>query len=366
MTYDSQHFMSFNPGNTFANIPGSLGYHPNDCLVVFIFHCAEDYGDGGRYQLGPVLRTDVTSVAESEEFLHYVRGFEPDLMFVAAIGGSDAVVAGLEFETQCVVNDVPLLAVWHIPELYSGAPYERIGGESWSELGAHNTGSEHWDCGVVGEILAAPAMEAFRRRGELPELTREESFAFFSQPNPLTTKRDRRQLSKQGKQHARALLQTLQSSEADEAEYMLQSLLDDFQDAVDSIVHQQLSVDEICQDMDLIEQCVVYFSHPNLRDTLLHWAVSDYAYAFFSLSVAIARSTSLETRSHALCCAAMAACYSGHKHRVSQALQLAYDNTPRHRLTLLMLEALHCGGLELLYQACHEGSNLARAALLSS
>lgn len=366
MTHYSEHTTHVTPGFIFSNIPGSLGYHPEESLIVFLFHREDNSDTGYRYTLGPMLRADIEHLDQPHDFLGYVCGFEPHLIFAVAIGSEASASAALEFEDLCCELDLPLAAVWHVPELYSGAPYERIGGESAAELGPFTSGRNDWDRGQVAEILAAPSMEAFRRRGELPELSRAESYAFLSQPNPNTTRRERQGLSKRGRQHALALLAALEESSPEEAEYMVDSLLDDVQDVIDTIISQQLTPEEICEDMDLIEQCAVYFSHPSLRDPLLQWAVSDYAQAFYALSVAIARSTDYETKASALCCAALSASYTGQKHRVLQALQLAHEGAPKHRLTVLMVEALHCGGLEMLYQACHEGALLARKALLSS
>lgn len=369
MTHNSDRSQKYNPGLIFADIPGALGYHPEECLVAFLFfredritpNCSEY-----SYILGPMIRADIDSIMDDEEYLHQICRFEPDLVFMAAIGSDDAAHAALHFEATCQSYGLPLAGLWHIPELYSGAPYTRIGGESVASLGPVTSGREEWESGYVGDILSAPSMAAFRRRGELPELSREESFAFLAAPNPHVTRRERRTLTKRGKQHAKELLNALRKSEPDEAEYMVDSLLDDIQEVIDYIVAQQLTPDEICSDLDLIEQCVVYFSHTSLRDPMFHWAISEYAQAFFSLCVAMARSTAFETRSNALCCAALAASFTGQEHRVNQALQLAFESNRKHRLTLLMMEALHCGGLELLYQACHEGSDLARKALLKN
>lgn len=345
-----------------ANIPGTLGFHPQNSLVLFVFE--RDYTSFGPcYTLGPVLRSEIDSIYLGPDFLTYVESLEPDLLLAVAIGPKSAIAAGKEFALRCEEAELPLAAVWHVKELLTGAPYERIAGESADSLGPWTSGKRDWDGGTVGEILSAPAMSSFTARGELPALDRNEALGFFDRPTCAESLADRRQLTKSVTAVAESFVCALGVSPAAEVTLMVDSLLDDFQDILDTIIQQNLGVDAVAIRDDLVEQAAVYFAHSKLRDALLHWSVSEYAEAFFTVCVSVARATQGVVRANALCCGALAAAYDGQQHRVGQAVQLALEEDCQHRLTLLVYEALRYGGLHVLFEACEEGAILSQKAL---
>lgn len=366
MTHYSSEINTASPGFLMSNLPGTFGYHPADCFVLFFLHRSPIGPALSRYELGPILRLEYEALDSKRDFLALIADFEPDLMLSVFIGGEQAITAARICDELCSAHGVPMAAVWHLNELHSGARYRRVGGDEAPTFTPGHINGAEWDEGTVSEIVAAPAMEAFRRNGELPDLSREESLAFFSADPAGDNDIDPARFTKRARGLAKSWLQALDRSDQQEAEHMVDALLDDFQDAIDEVISYQLSVDDVVGNHDTLERCGVYYAHTRLRDTLLSWAVSDYANAFFTLSVAIARASKGETRANALCCAAFAASYSGRSYRVPQALQMAHTERSKHRLTLLMLEALQCGGLELLWRACIEGADLARDALLRS
>ncbi|MEJ5996905.1 DUF4192 domain-containing protein [Corynebacterium sp. H130] len=354
----------FTPGFLISNIPGVLGYHPENSLIAFLFFRQAEVGKGGRYVLGPMLRADFGALNHDSGFVDYIAHIEPDLVFGVVVGTEGALECAREFEVLCHETGVPLSAVWHVPELFSGAQYTRITGEGVDGLSEFTSFRQQWDQGEVAEILASPAMASFVQRGDLPAINRRESYAYFEPTQQSVTIDGREQLTRDCIMHAESLIGALEASDAFDAELMTRSLIDDFQDIIDRVISYQLSEDEIEADNDIIEHASVYFGHTWLRDALLDYAVGDYSAAFYRLCVAVARVLRGEPRAHALCCAAMAASFIGHNHRVPQALELANVSCPRHRLTYLMQEALHCGGLTLLYRACVEGARLARVKLV--
>lgn len=346
-----------------SNIPGSLGYYPSDCLLLLLLRCEDSTDHGGSYALGPILRTEFDILSNTEHLMGALGEFAPDLLFAVVIGGDEAIAAGKQLDQFATQHELPLAAVWHLPELYSGARYTRVAGESADSLGPNTTGKAEWDSGVVAEIIASPSMEDFRRRGELPDLSREESLAFLAEPNVHLTEADMDSLTLQCASFAESLTRAIAASSAEEKEFMVDALLDEFQDLLDDIVHDAMTCDDLMAEGELVEEAAVYLSHTKLRDPLLQWAVSDYAQEFFNLCVAVARSTTGATRNNALCCVALSAAYLGMHYRAGQALQLAHEADSTHRLTALVLKAWQCGAMHVLFEACEEGAQLAIQAL---
>lgn len=366
MTNTQKNMQQVSPCFLMSNIPGALGYHPDDCLVVFLLelHCADECR--GEYHLGPMFRVDMPDLQASSEFAEYIAAWDPDLVMAAVIGDERTKATALEFERQCCELEVPLVAVWHVPELYSGARYVRIGGESADSLGPYTSGKAFWDEGTIGEIVAAPAMAAFRRRGELPDASRDDALEFFARDDKLVSVEEAAQLGAAATQHADSLLRAISNSGPAEAETLVDNLYDDLFELVDQILVEDISVRDLVAELEHVEQIAPFFARSALRDPLLEFAVSDNAEGFFRLCVAVARATIGVTRVNALCCAALAASFSERGHRVPQALQCAFEEDPAHRLSHLMMQALQCGGLQLVHQACREGSELALAALKNS
>lgn len=349
------------PGFLLSNIPGILGYLPTDSMVVFLFEQRNDNPLDNTLILGPVLRADIDAMCEPAGFIEAIDNADSDLVLAILIGNDDALGLAERFARLCKERFVPLGAVWQVDELYTGASYRKVS-EHEPLPGWDDTA---WERGVVSEIVASPSMASFVRRGELPALSREESYAYFDPGSAHECAKERAFLTRSAMINAESLLEAIEESDPEETESMVTAILDDFQDVIDHIISYNLSEDDIGRDDSLIDTAAVFFGHTWLRDPLLDCAVSEYAEAFYRLCVAVARATESEVRANALCCAAMAASFVGYSHRVTQALELAESASAHHRLTILMQQALHCGGLTLLYQACVEGAGLARAKLLS-
>ncbi|MEJ5927103.1 DUF4192 domain-containing protein [Corynebacterium sp. H128] len=353
------------PGFLLSNIPGALGYIPQECAVIFAFERSGPEHGQCRYELGPMLRVDLPDLL-THNFLTFLDELGADLLFAAVIGSPRAADAGVMLAERCAIEDIPLAAVWHVVELLSGARYQRVAGESTVSLGPNTSAKDCWDRGYVAEIVAAPAMVDFVRRGELPEIDRTASYAFLTAPHPELSDADRRMFSEFAVRQGESLISAVESSEPREAELMVDSILDAFQEHIDAIIHEQLSVADLLEDIELLETLAVYFGNTKLRDCTLKWAVSPYAEALFTLTVALARTGTGTLQANALCAAALSASYLGLHYRVSQALQLAYAADDEHRLAALMTHALYYGAMPMLHEACHEGSLLAEASLRGS
>lgn len=157
------------PGQLIAEIPGVLGFYPQEALVIMLF---QQIGPT-QYQLGPVLRSDLNAVDLDELSGMLTDDFFPtDLALAVMISENDISVhntVGMLRDT-CLAN---LAAVWSLPSIYTGAPYAA----AWVAPEAANALT--WHAGRVSPITATTSLKTLAGRGQMPMLSREEASTQF-------------------------------------------------------------------------------------------------------------------------------------------------------------------------------------------
>nr|WP_259797655.1 DUF4192 domain-containing protein [Corynebacterium appendicis] len=158
-------------GEILANLPGILGFYPNNSLILAFF--VDDEGVD-TVRLGPVARFDldeaVAKLTESRErFAAWVHHLELDAVIAYMI--SDDIAQPVFDETATyltsgAVHLPPLLGVVQVPEIVTGA--------AWWSVYQHPLINEPRH-GVVGEVAASAALQQMlEHTGELPEPSKDD------------------------------------------------------------------------------------------------------------------------------------------------------------------------------------------------
>ena len=158
-------------GEILANLPGILGFYPNDSLILAFFVDDEDID---TLRLGPVARFDLDEAVEKltesrERFAAWIDHLELDAVIAYVI--SDDMVQSTINETATYLTSIasplpPLLAVVQVPEIVSGA--------AWWSVHQHPSIDEPRN-GVVGEVAASVALrEMLAHTGKLPEPSKQD------------------------------------------------------------------------------------------------------------------------------------------------------------------------------------------------
>lgn len=157
-------------GDLLANIPGILGFYPQEALVLAFF--TQD-SDTRSLQLGPLTRLDLDSAIQQltedrEKFAAWAEALDLDTVSAYVIT-DDMVEAGAVTHFLCS-EDSPLhsevLAVVQVPEITAGT--------AWCAMYLHPNSGEP-QAGRIGNIHASAALQQMlERTGDLPALSREE------------------------------------------------------------------------------------------------------------------------------------------------------------------------------------------------
>ncbi|OIR46264.1 DUF4192 domain-containing protein [Corynebacterium sp. NML130628] len=158
-------------GEILANLPGILGFYPNNSLILAFF--VDDEGVD-TVRLGPVARFDldeaVAKLTESRErFAAWVHHLELDAVIAYMISDDIAQPVFEEtatYLTSGAVHLPPLLGVVQVPEIVTGA--------AWWSVYQHPLIDEPRH-GVVGEVAASAALrQMLEHTGELPEPSKDD------------------------------------------------------------------------------------------------------------------------------------------------------------------------------------------------
>lgn len=158
-------------GEILANLPGILGFYPNNSLILAFF--VDDEGVD-TVRLGPVARFDLDEAVEKltesrERFAAWVHHLELDAVIAYMI--SDDIAQPIFDETATyltsgAVHLPPLLGVVQVPEIVTGA--------AWWSVYQHPLIDEPRH-GVVGEVAASAALQQMlEHTGELPEPSKDD------------------------------------------------------------------------------------------------------------------------------------------------------------------------------------------------
>lgn len=156
-------------GDILANIPGILGFYPQNSLVIAFF---ERNSDTHGLHLGPLARLDLddaieTLVANQNQFTAWSDRLNTDAV-IAYVVSSDPSAAD-DLAEFLLSEDSPLptvLAIIQVPEITSGTGW-------WSVY--RRPGASEPRSGVVSEVAGSAALQQMiLDTGQLPALSRDE------------------------------------------------------------------------------------------------------------------------------------------------------------------------------------------------
>lgn len=156
-------------GEILANIPGILGFYPQDSLVLAFF---KRNGDSPQLSLSPLARLDLddaieTLVNNQAQFSTWTDRLNTDAVIAYVVNADPS--AADELAEFLLSDDSPLptvLAIVQVPEITSGTGW-------WTVYQQLNLSAPR--SGVVGEIASSAALQQMiLDTGQLPALSREE------------------------------------------------------------------------------------------------------------------------------------------------------------------------------------------------
>jgi len=156
-------------GEILANIPGILGFYPQDSLVISFF---ERNSDTDGLHLGPLARLDLddaveTLVSNQNQFTAWSDRVNADAIVVYVVSEDPSAADDLANFLLGEGSPLPtVLAIVQVPEITSGTGWWTV----YQQLSLSAPRS-----GVVGEIASSAALQQMvLDTGQLPALSREE------------------------------------------------------------------------------------------------------------------------------------------------------------------------------------------------
>lgn len=172
-TTNATRTIALTPGELIANIPGALGFFPQDSMV-FMGFCEKN----GHLTLGPTVRIDIAHAEETlPEAYDALRLSRIEVAFAFIISARpeqfleqvmDVAIA------QAADNGIELVACWYCPEISFGQFFEIWYGPDFDEESNYG---EEWMRGTIPSIAAATSTQTLLDAGRLPEVDRKDAFA---------------------------------------------------------------------------------------------------------------------------------------------------------------------------------------------
>lgn len=363
------------PSTIIATIPGTLGYYPQESLIVI--GLVPDADCPGELVLGPMMRADLVHARQLADFLTTA----PVEQCVAFLGvmvtrmpyseSASCAAHTLEDMTRpCGEHLVDVL--WHVSEIAQGTPYEMVFGPDPEEMDRRWPDLK-WARGTVASVVGSPAMRAWRDNGILPALDRSDTFEYF-QPDDYSDG-----VSVGGKQVSVAAMTRDAGRYADK----LRGLVDYgsnepgavVRTAMQALVHapaepligldERHGVDRVFADAEELRALVTVLSRAMLRDCVIGTAVRHPEESATAL-LAVARAFDGVVRANALSLWGIVAISRGLSSWASAALAIAQEEFPQHSMSAICLEILAAGQQQHLVTTILDGCELACARIIGA
>lgn len=319
------------PADLIANVPGILGYFPQESVVFASFvQKADDY-----FALGPILRIDFDKLRylpDAGAALSAVRPAVTVAVIVTENTDEDVVQEVLNsIETASITGECPVAACWQVSEIYTQAPYDLKfyhphTTKTLSGVFRKLATSPAWIHGEVGAISQAQSTQELLADGFLPELSKDDAYDYFKPAHDVAASVIQSQTNK-AKQYGSVLLEAITEEPAIVHDNMLR-LQAIMQDA--SQPHWQPTEEDQLYLAALL-------SNKRLRDIYLHELVGNMA-AAKAIGLMVARNFKGDVRSNGLCVYALTALVHKPTPRALFALEAALFDTPDHRLAQLVMQ----------------------------
>ncbi|MDK8625187.1 DUF4192 domain-containing protein [Corynebacterium appendicis] len=361
------------PSSIIATIPGTIGYYPQESVIVI--GLVPDETRGGELVLGPVMRADLAHAGQLGEFLDTA----PVGRCVAFLGvlvtrtplGKLATAAAHALEDLTRPCGEPLVDVlWHVSEIAQGTPYEMVFGPDPDEMD-RNWPELKWSRGTVGSVVSSPAMRAWRDNGVLPALDRADTFEYFEQEphsGVVTIGGEEvaiAELAREARLCADALRRQIDRGASTPGEFVREAMAALRNAPALPLIasDERLSLDRVFADTDDLFALVTVLSRSMLRDCVIGTAVRHSEPAATAL-LAVARAFDGVIRANALSLWSIVAISKGLSSWASAALATAQEDVPAHSMSAICQEILAAGQQQHLVTTILQGCELACAHII--
>lgn len=328
------------PAEIIANIPAFLGFYPTESVVAISI--------GPNGVMGPILRVDLTDAEQLNRHLENARAASTQpptvLCFVLSADPEEREAAAAEL-SECT-------GVWGLAQIETAAPYERLDAHGPTRLQRSGV----WERGKVANVATAAAMVHLVSAGDVPELTRSDTFAYFDRPEALDDD-TAAELQATVEHWGELLVQKIADATVapeDLAGIMRSALLDAQSAGAEALAPGGVPW---CEEVLLP---AVMWTNTYTRDLTLTAFAEGLLPAAHRCSLAAARTFTGELRANALCVFALTAAAQGMSVRSFPALLLANAEQPGHRLSQLLLQSFRRGLIKETISACFRGARCAR------
>ena len=346
------------PGHLFANIPGILGYYPQESLVLM---CFLPSGGGAKKKLGPVIRLDlwrdeaITGVGDA--LYRYDPEFLLAFIITQAVDSPQvrAVATQLRAYGDSSVFPAPVTSCWVSSEIFSGNPYQLVFDLNDPQFDDVRRYGRGWRKGTIEHIAASASCTALLEEGDLPEVDRDSAvrtFELYPHLGVAAARRNARRAIRQGHR----LLSRIQSGSGDISEEL---------ESIGALCRAVEDSPPLAGSTAVIQRAAALLSDSDLRDCLV-MVFAEHRVAARLVCLEVARSHTGRVRANALCLFALCSFNSPASMRGYHALQVALREDPQHRLTTLLLEAYVRGNVSGILAAAQRGSARAREGLNQS
>lgn len=363
------------PSTIIATIPGTLGYYPQESIVVI--GLVPDPECGGELVLGPMLRADIVNADQLADFLT-TAPVEQCVAFLGVMvtrmpqsdSASEAVQTLEDLTRPC--GDPMVDVLWHVSEIAQGTPYEMVFGpdpedmdRQWPDL--------KWGRGTVASVVSSPAMRAWRDNGILPALNRSDTFDYFQPddaPTGLTVGGERVDVaafSRDAWRRADDLRRLIDRGSTEPGAVVRQAMRAMTHAPAQPLIalDERYGVDRVFADRDDLHAVVTVLTRSVLRDCVIGTAVRHPEEAATAL-LAVARAFDGVVRANALSLWGIVAISRGLSSWASAALAIAQEELPRHSMSAICLEILAAGEQQHLVTTILQGCELACAHIVGA
>ena len=359
------------PSAIIATIPGTLGYYPQDSIVVI--GLIPDPANGRELILGPVLRADLAHAGQLANFLE-TAPVERCVAFLGVLvtrtpDAASARIAINDLDSLVRDDGEPLVDVlWHVSEIAQGTPYTMLFGPD-PALMAREWPHVNWGHGVVGSVINSPAMRAMRDNGTLPALNRKDTFEYFEHDSVADSGIDVivdgeivdiASLTRDAARRADVLRGQLDQGIPTPG-WFVRRAMTALRDAPPQPlvgVDGRCSLGHAFQEVEALNALATVLSRSLFRDCVIGTAVR-YPEQSATALLAIARSFKGVIRANALSLWAIVAISRGLSSWASAALVTAQEEMPQHSMSAICLEILAAGQQQHLVTTILQGCELA-------
>lgn len=327
------------PSSLIANVPGVLGFFPQNCVVITTVRVIDF--PKRLAELGPVVRIGLDSLEHFHEMVDSISEFDYTIMvgFLVFNSTEAADPHQVQHAKKLLADDrffdtTEIYACYEVPSLLQG--------EQMPLLFGHRMPNKSWNQPSVGNIAASPASRNLLEHGMLPALAREELLNKFLTPNAYLDEEAEDRLDQASASRGLELFGEIICNE-----YSYPEALEYPKSILRGIMGRKVEAitEMVCKDEKFLEEFAMWCAMKRHRDAI-STLIPDFSPELRGVMLAVAMSTSGETRANALCIYALAATHEGIPSLVNFALQVVHSEMPEHRLGDLLRVAYQVGQIQ--------------------